>query len=362
MIAPRETAHLRAGNSGRRLKRIHRRCFLLTAVRTWILISLAAVGCTTDDVPSVAIISPAPGASFARDVLADSGALVASVPIQLDVGGNVAKVTVTRDDIALGDANDEGALTVQLPKAGAATLTATAFDAAGAVLVTASVDVAVTEPQVESCHGWLDLYKLDYTTGPANQGIADPVTVKAPINGVAYRYNGSMDQRKTVYGDCELLKSLAEAAPILRANDVKEFVDIGIYNYRCIDQSLTPPNCSMSQHAYAKAIDIAAFITSDDTKYSVLTDWLIDPASTTCTAATEPGKDAFLHKVICELKAAGVWNIVLTPNYNAAHRNHFHVDLTEDADTIKREVPTNRFDMDHRLVVDGTTASSLLVD
>ena len=51
----------------------------------------------------VAILSPAPGAIFTRDVLADSGSLVASVPMQLDVGGNVAKVTITRDDVALGD-------------------------------------------------------------------------------------------------------------------------------------------------------------------------------------------------------------------------------------------------------------------
>ena len=43
-----------------------------------------------------------------------------------------------------------------------------------------------------------------------------------------------------------------------------------------------------------------------------------------------------LHQLICELKAAGVWNIVLTPNYNDAHRNHFHVDLTTDSDFIKR--------------------------
>src|SRR5690606_14856471 len=114
----------------------------------------------------------------------------------------------------------------------------------------------------------------------------------------------------------------------------------------------------MSQHAYAKAIDIAAFITSDGTKYSVLTDWLIDPATTTCTAETEPGKDAFLHEVICSLKAAGVWNIVLTPNYNAAHRNHFHVDLTEGADTIKRDAP----DIDHRLVLGDHHLSSLVAD
>ena len=93
----------------------------------------------------------------------------------------------------------------------------------------------------------------------------------------------------------------------------------------------------MSQHAYGTAIDIASVTQEDGTSYSVLTDWVIDPAAEkTCEAATEPGKDAFLHELICELKANMVWNIVLTPNYNAAHRDHFHVDLTEGSDFIRR--------------------------
>ncbi len=48
----------------------------------------------------------------------------------------------------------------------------------------------------------------------------------------------------------------------------------------------------------------------------------------TCDAATETGADAFLHDIVCAMYAAGVWNIALTPNYNIAHRDHFHLDLT----------------------------------
>ena len=47
------------------------------------------------------------------------------------------------------------------------------------------------------------------------------------------------------------------------------------------------------------------------------------------------GKDRALHELICALKEAGTWNIVLTPNYNALHRDHFHVDLTADSDFIE---------------------------
>ncbi|HEY5927478.1 MAG TPA: extensin family protein [Kofleriaceae bacterium] len=295
----------------------------------------ASGGCSVEvEVAALSFVSPAPGSSHMRDQLAASGALVAPIGVEVDVGGDVARVAISANDVVLGDLADEK-LAAELAQSGAVTLTATAFAADGAELLTASVDVTVTDPTVADCKGWLDLYQLDYTTGPANQGIADPITVTLPLNGVAFRYSTNTSQRKTLYGDCTLMKSLAEAAPIVRAHDVTEIVDIGIYNYRCIDQSMTPPNCTMSQHAYAKAIDIAELVTSDGTHYSVLNDWVIDTMAT-CAADTSNDKDAFLHTVICELKAARVWNIVLTPNYNTAHRNHFHVDLTKDSDFIKR--------------------------
>jgi hypothetical protein len=303
-------------------------CFVAVAVVGW-------SGCSVDvEVASLSIVSPAPGSSHLRDQLGASGALVANVGVEVDAGGDIARVAITAGDIELGDLTD-GALAAQLGTPGPVTLTAIGFADDGAELIRTSVDITIDDPTIADCQGWLDLYHLDYTTGPANLGIADPITVTLPLSGVAFRYSGNATQRKTLYGDCTLMKSLAEAAPIVRAHDVQEIVDIGIYNYRCIDQSKTPPNCSMSQHAYAKAIDIAELVTGDGTHFSVLNDWVIDTTAT-CTAETANDKDSFLHTVICELKAASVWNIVLTPNYNSDHRNHFHVDLTTDSDFIKR--------------------------
>jgi hypothetical protein len=343
---PSEIAGLRGGHSGRRLTGVQPRCLLApTVMRNLCLLSLAAVGCSVDiqvstEPATIAFLSPDPGATFARDTLGDTGALVATVPISLDVGGDdIARVTVSIGDRDLGDVDEAryAAMTAQIRALGAASLTARALADDGTELATTTVDIQVAEPEVADCKGWLDLFKLDYTSGPTNPGVGTPITVKAPINGVAYRYTGSTEPRKTVYADCALVKSLAEGAAIMRAVDIVELVDMGIYNYRCIDQSKTPPNCTMSQHAYAKAIDIAGFKTSDSTYYSVLTDWVIDSGDT-CSSSTEPGKDTFLHEVICALKAAKIWNIVLTPNYNAAHRNHFHVDLTAGSDFIKRMI------------------------
>jgi hypothetical protein len=68
-----------------------------------------------------------------------------------------------------------------------------------------------------------------------------------------------------------------------------------------------------SEHATANAIDVAAFGLADGRRISVLEDW------------SDPGaKGRFLHEVrdgACRLFAT-----TLSPDYNAAHRDHLHLD------------------------------------
>ena len=304
------------------------------------LLLLALMGCSGNvSTGYLAFKSPSVGETFTRDHLGATGAIVAPIDIEVEVDGDIKRVAITQGTEALGDIDGAGKLHAEVTGKGPITLTATAYDDLDVALVTAAVDITIADPPFATCREWLDLYQSSYTAGPANPGVTDPVTANVPINGVSYRFNGSTNPRTTLYGDCTLIRSLLEAGPIMKKHDIVELIDIGVYNYRCIGGG-TPPDCpnGISQHAYAKAIDIAGFKTSDGTTYSVLTDWVIDPATTTCTAETDPGKDEFLHRVICELKQAKVWNIVLTPNYNADHRNHFHVDLSPDANVIKREL------------------------
>ncbi len=71
-----------------------------------------------------------------------------------------------------------------------------------------------------------------------------------------------------------------------------------------------------SEHAGANAIDIAGFRLADGRRVSVLGDW-----------DDEDGKAEFLREVrdgACPLFAT-----VLSPDYNAAHRDHFHFDQAD---------------------------------
>jgi hypothetical protein len=68
-----------------------------------------------------------------------------------------------------------------------------------------------------------------------------------------------------------------------------------------------------SEHARANALDVAAFRLEDGSRISVLTDW-----------RDEGAKGGFLRDVrdgACDLFAT-----TLSPDYNAAHRDHLHLD------------------------------------
>lgn len=69
-----------------------------------------------------------------------------------------------------------------------------------------------------------------------------------------------------------------------------------------------------SQHASANALDIAGFRLADGRSISVLKDW------------PKQGADARFLRLARDA-ACDSFNVVLSPDYNAAHRNHFHLDV-----------------------------------
>ena len=72
-----------------------------------------------------------------------------------------------------------------------------------------------------------------------------------------------------------------------------------------------------SEHAKANALDVAGVTLKDGRTVSVLNDWRGDGP------AGEPGS-RFLHTV--RDGACRLFSTVLTPDYNAAHANHLHID------------------------------------
>lgn len=86
-------------------------------------------------------------------------------------------------------------------------------------------------------------------------------------------------------------------------------------SYACRDVAGTGRR---SAHATAEAVDVSAFILADGRRVSVLDDW--DGGGTQ--------ERAFLR--IVQRSACKRFETVLGPEYNAAHRNHFHLERGGD--------------------------------
>ena len=86
---------------------------------------------------------------------------------------------------------------------------------------------------------------------------------------------------------------------------------MGTYSCRNINGATTG---KLSEHAFANAVDVAAFVLKDGRRISVLGGWSGDPR-----------EGRFLRTV--RNSACRRFNTVLSPDYNAAHRDHLHLDM-----------------------------------
>lgn len=136
--------------------------------------------------------------------------------------------------------------------------------------------------------------------------------------------DGALMMRATVnYGGgvllrCPALVSLAmwerhalqqEAQRVLKKK-VRSIQTFGTFSCRNVNHA---KEGRLSQHATANAIDIAGFTFEDGSSATVLKDW----------GNGERGE--FLRAV--RDRACTFFNGVLSPDYNAAHANHFHFDM-----------------------------------
>lgn len=71
----------------------------------------------------------------------------------------------------------------------------------------------------------------------------------------------------------------------------------------------------LSQHAHANAIDVSGFVMADGRRITVENHWK--------SGRKEKQFLAAIHDSACKR-----FGTVLSPNYNAAHRDHFHLDMS----------------------------------
>lgn len=168
------------------------------------------------------------------------------------------------------------------------------------------------------------------------RGVIAPLRLKGAIAGVDFHSMLPLAQRRTspyeIY-DCRLVLALDDWARVLARYDVVEVVHYSVYRPPPAKQVL---NGAGRRHSGALAIDAAIFKTRDGQSISVEKDFHGRIGSKPCgaNAASSTGLPASavtLRKIVCEAADAQMFNVLLTPDYNWPHRNHFHLEVTAGA-------------------------------
>ncbi len=164
-----------------------------------------------------------------------------------------------------------------------------------------------------ACIAALDRSQLRYRRTPGRaitQGCGLEAAVRPLRSHISY--NGPFDLT------CGMMAALywyeAELQRLARAHlgtSIARIDQLGTYACRNVNNARTGRR---SQHATANAIDIAGFRFADGRTAFLLQDW---------------GKDTPEGRFLAEARDAACrfFNVVLSPDYNALHANHFHLDL-----------------------------------
>jgi len=161
-------------------------------------------------------------------------------------------------------------------------------------------------------------------------GVATPVRVTGAIGGVRFVTPGA----KSPYGilDCRLALALSDFAELLKRHDV---VEVRVDNmYR--PHAHLPGKAKPSQHSFGLAIDMTRLKRSDGSEWVVERDFQGAIGEPVCGAGARPSTElsadaGALRDFICDVARSGLFHHILTPNHDAAHKDHFHLDIARGA-------------------------------
>ncbi|WP_313110829.1 extensin-like domain-containing protein [Stutzerimonas nitrititolerans] len=162
------------------------------------------------------------------------------------------------------------------------------------------------------CEQALATSDLDYVAVPDStpQG-GCPVENAVRVRASAVRFNGAFLATCPLAAAYALFErhGLQSAAQAVFGQPVVQVDHFGSFACRNIARSNR-----RSQHASANALDLAGFHLADGTRITVARDW-----------KGEDDRARFLRQV--KAAACDAFRVTLSPEYNAAHHDHFHVDM-----------------------------------
>ncbi len=177
------------------------------------------------------------------------------------------------------------------------------------------VAIGVGQARADACYDELDARHVSYKR-TKKPGIALAVEITGPLGGV------EVASHQPLVIDCSLAVSLDEAGRYFRAMGVVKALFSSAYSRRNVRGTSRP-----SKHSYGLAIDVHSFAGDDFGTLRIDRDYeqgLGDAIDCVGMPLTQGG--AVLKVLQCQLVRSGLFHLVLSPDYDDAHHDHFHLE------------------------------------
>lgn len=202
------------------------------------------------------------------------------------------------------------------------------------------------------CRAALTQRKIAFEPVPRAPGVLAPVRLMQRVGGVLYRTalpaHRRADNPYDVF-DCRLALALSDFSRILRAHDIDEALMFSAWRP---PSRMWPEGRLATRHPGALAIDLYRLI-KEPVGGGFAEDWLDverdfvgrrgapvcgesagptgRPRGAGKGAGGGPPADAAareLRSIVCEAVDQHIFTSILTPNYDRAHKNHLHLEVT----------------------------------
>jgi hypothetical protein len=169
----------------------------------------------------------------------------------------------------------------------------------------------------DRCHDELTARAVSFTVAH-RKGIADGVAIHSQLGGVTWK----PPTRDPLVIDCSLAVSLAEAGKYFRAVGLLEARWSSGYSVRNVRGTN-----KRSKHSFGLAVDLPRVVGGELGLLSVAADF--EPGlgdSVDCVGQPMTQGGAVLKVLQCQLIRSGLFFLVLSPDYDDAHHDHFHLE------------------------------------
>ncbi len=181
----------------------------------------------------------------------------------------------------------------------------------------------------DGCEAELARRGVAFTRAEDTPGVRAPIRLGGPLHGVSFHSTLPPAARTKGHADlldCRLALSLDDFAATLVPRGIVEVVHLSAY------RSKSEGGCTVrypgEQHCAALAVDVGMFVKKDGSKLVVERDFHGKIGTLTCMSGNAaPVRPNELWDIACA-SAGKQFQVVLTPNWNAEHFNHLHLELT----------------------------------